>query len=69
MRKLLIFAVGMVLLVGGLWVLIQQLFFSPVIHFIAVASAGFFGFIGAYLLWEDFVAPRLADRSSERSDG
>lgn len=65
MRKFLTFAVGTVLLLGGLWVLIEQLFFSPVIHFLAVASAGFFGFIGAYLLWDDFVSPRLSDRGND----
>lgn len=59
MRKVILFVIAMAMIVGGLYVMIAQLFWSPVIFFMFVMGGGVLAFAGIYLLWEDFLAPLL----------
>jgi hypothetical protein len=65
MRKAILFVVAMAMIVGGLYVLIAQLFWSPVIFFKFVIGACAIASLGIYLLWDDFLAPMLGIEAKE----
>ncbi len=53
------------MLVGGLYAAVFELLFTRVIFFRFVAGAGCLAFAGGYLIWTDFVAPRLGIKTCE----
>jgi hypothetical protein len=60
---LLILATAM--LVGGLYAAIFELLFARVIFFRFVIGGGILAFAGAYLMWTDFIAPKLGIKTWE----
>jgi hypothetical protein len=56
-RKALLLVISVGLIAGGLYWLAVQLFFAPVLYARWLLSGALPVFIGAYLLWEDFIAP------------
>ena len=65
MRKLILFILSAAMLFGGLYLLIAKLLFDPFIRFRFVFGGAALAFAGAYLLWTDFVAPRLGIKTWE----
>jgi hypothetical protein len=65
MRKLLLLILSSAMLIGGLYAAAFELLFARVILFRLVAGAGCLAFAGGYLIWTDFVAPRLGIRTWE----
>jgi hypothetical protein len=59
MRKTILLVVASAMVVGGLYVVVAQFFWSPKIYFMFVFGAGAVAAVGLYLLWEDFIAPML----------
>ena len=59
LRRLSSFCFASTLFFGGLYVLVSLIFFSQRFYVLMPAASGFFSFIGAYWLWEDFVSPRF----------
>jgi hypothetical protein len=66
MRKVLLFVVAVAMLVGGLYWLAFELLVATRIHFLFVIASAMLMTLGAYLLWDDFMAPLFGIR---RSDG
>jgi hypothetical protein len=65
MRKLILFILSSAMLIGGLYVAIFELFFARIIYFWFVGGGGVLAFAGAYLMWTDFIAPRLGVKTWE----
>ncbi|MGV7214801.1 hypothetical protein [Bradyrhizobium sp. UFLA05-112] len=59
MRKVLVFALAIVMLLGGLYVAGLQLFFSSKIYLWFVIGGVTVATVGAHLLWTDILAPML----------
>ena len=59
MRKLILLVVATAMVVGGLYVVVAQLMWSPIIFFKFVIGGVALASVGIYLLWEDFLAPML----------
>jgi hypothetical protein len=59
MRKLLLLILSSAMLVGRRCAAVFGLLFDRAIFFRFVAGAGCLAFAGGYLIWTDFVAPRL----------
>ena len=59
MRKLLLFVMASAMLVGGLYVLVAELFLASKIFVWFVVAAPMLIWLGAYLLWTDFIAAPL----------
>jgi hypothetical protein len=74
MRKLLLLILSGAMLIGGLYLVIIELLFARVIYFRFVIGGFVIGgtvlvVMGAYLVWADFVAPRLGIKTWEDSQG
>ena len=65
MRKLILLVLASAMLIGGLYGAIFELFYSRIIFFRFVIGGGALAFIGAYLIWADFIAPRLGVKTWE----
>jgi hypothetical protein len=65
MRKLILFVLSSAMLIGGLYTAIFELFFARIIYFLFVFGGSVLAFAGAYLMWTDFIAPRLGIRTWE----
>jgi hypothetical protein len=53
------------ILLGGLLLFLDELLLASVISFRFVAAGGVLAFAGGYLLWTDFIAPRLGIKTWE----
>ena len=65
MRKFILLVLSSAMLLGGLSLLLDELLFASIIYFRFVAAGGVLAFAGGYLLWSDFVAPRLGIKTWE----
>jgi hypothetical protein len=65
MRKLLLLVLSSAMLLGGLYAAIFELLFAKIIFFRFVIGGTVLAFAGAYLIWSDFIAPRLGIKSWE----
>jgi len=65
MRKLILFILSGAMLIGGLYAAVFELLFARIIYFRFVFGGGVLAFAGAYLLWADFIAPRLGIKTWE----
>jgi hypothetical protein len=65
MRKLLLFVIAATMLVGGLYLLVGELFVASIIYFRYVIAGAMLATLGGYLLWTDFVAPLLGIKTAE----
>jgi hypothetical protein len=59
MRKLLIFIIATPLLLGGLYLLVAELFLVHRMFWRIILAASVLTAMGGYPLWMEFVAPRL----------
>ena len=65
MRRLLLFALSSVMLVGGLYLAIFELWFAHIAFFRFIVGGAVLAVVGAYLLWVDFIAPKLGVKTPE----
>jgi hypothetical protein len=65
MRRLLLFALSSAMLVGGLYLAIFELLFAHIVFFRFVMGGAVLAVVGAYLLWVDFIAPKLGIKTPE----
>lgn len=65
MRRLLLLTLSSAMLVGGLYTTIFELLFAHTIFFRFVIGGTALAVVGAYLLWVDFIAPRLGIKTPE----
>jgi hypothetical protein len=65
MRKLVLLILSSAMLVGGLYAALFELWFARVIFFRFVIGGAILTLVGAYLIWTDFIAPRLGIKTWE----
>jgi hypothetical protein len=65
MRKLILFILSGAMLIGGLYVAVFEVFFARLISYWFVFGGGVLAFAGAYLMWTDFIAPKLGIKTWE----
>jgi hypothetical protein len=65
MRRLVLFAFSIVMVIGGFWLIEHQLLFAERIYFRFLFAGVLPLTLGAYLLWVDFIAPALGIRAGE----
>jgi hypothetical protein len=53
------------MLVGGLYLVIFELLFAYIAFFRFVIGGAVLAVVGAYLLWVDFIAPKLGVKTPE----
>jgi hypothetical protein len=58
MRKLVLFILSSTMLIGGIYAAIFELLFARIIFFRFVIGGAILAFVGAYLMWTDFIAPK-----------
>jgi hypothetical protein len=62
MRKAVVFILGIAMVVGGLYVLAAQFFWSQYILGKFVLMGAFLATLGAALLWAEFIEPKLGNK-------
>jgi hypothetical protein len=62
MRKVSIFISSMVMLVAGLYLVVDELFWETKIFGVALVGGVALAALGAYLLWENFIGPMIASK-------
>jgi hypothetical protein len=67
MRKLLVLILSSGILIGGLYLIIIETFFAHIMYRRFVVGGAVLAVAGAYLIWVDFVAPRLGVKTWEDS--
>ncbi|HLG79599.1 MAG TPA: hypothetical protein VKY22_01180 [Bradyrhizobium sp.] len=65
MRKLILLALSSAMLLGGLYLLLDELLFPSIIYLRFVLAGGVLAFAGGYLLWTDFIARALGIKTWE----
>jgi hypothetical protein len=65
MRKLILLVLSSAMLIGGLYLAVFGLRFGGIIFFRLVVGGGLLVFAGGYLIWTDFIAPRLGVKTWE----
>lgn len=65
MRKLTLFILSSAMFIGGLYATIFELLFAHIIFFRFVIGGAILAFVGAYLMWADFIAPKLGMKTWE----
>jgi hypothetical protein len=65
MRKLVLLILSSAMLIGGLYATIFELLFARIIFFRFVIGGTILAFAGAYLIWTDFIAPKLGIKTWE----
>jgi hypothetical protein len=65
MRKLILVVLSSSMLIGGLYLIVLEVWFARIIYFRFVAGGGLLVFFGGYLIWADFIAPRLGIKTWE----
>src|SRR5262249_19937396 len=58
-RRIILFIMAALMIAGGGYVIVMQLFYAPFIYLRVVGGAGTLLALGAYLLWEDFIRPLI----------
>ena len=69
MRKLLLLILSGAMLFGGLYLVFIELMFAHAIYWRLVVGGTALAGLGGYLIWVDFVAPRLGIKTWEDSQG
>jgi hypothetical protein len=64
-RKFILLLLTGAMLAGGIYLVTFELLFAQVIFFRLMVGGGLLALAGGYLLWTDFVAPRLGIRTWE----
>jgi len=65
MRKLILLVLSSPMLMGGLYGVIFELWFARIIFFRFVIGGVLLAFFGAYLIWADFIAPKIGVKTWE----
>ncbi len=65
MRKFVLLVLSSAMLIGGLSGAVFELLFARIIFFRFVIGGAIVGFLGAYLIWTDFIAPKLGIKTWE----
>ena len=65
MRKLVLLVLACSMLIAGLSAFVFEAWFAKVIFFRFIIGGAVIAFAGAYLLWCDFIAPKLGIKSWE----
>lgn len=65
MRRLVLLILSSAMLIGGIYAAIFELLFARVIFFRFVIGGTILAFAGGYLMWTDFIAPRLGIKTWE----
>jgi hypothetical protein len=65
MRKLVLFILSFAMLMVGLYATVFELFFAGIISFVFFIGGILLAFVGAYLMWTDFIAPRFGIKTWE----
>jgi hypothetical protein len=65
MRKIILFVLSVALVLGGFYVVVFELLVSSAIYFRLFFVGAILILLGGYLLWTDFLAPRLGVRTWE----
>jgi len=65
MRKLVLLVLSGAMFLGGLSLLVGELLFASLTHRRFLVAGGVLAFAGGYLLWTDFIAPRLGIKTWE----
>lgn len=66
MRKLLLFVVSIAMIVGGIYWLADVLLHAERIYGRVLLAGAMLITVGSYLLWVDFIAPKLGIRTWEK---
>ncbi len=65
MRKLILLLLCGGMLIGGVYVILLEVLFARVIYVRFTIGGAVLAFAGAYLIWTDFIAPRLGIKTWE----
>ena len=65
MRRLIVFILSSAMLVAGLYIAIVELLFVHTVLYRFVIGGAMLAGMGAYLLWVDFIAPKLGVKTPE----
>ena len=65
MRKVLLFVLAAAMLGGGLYGVFFELEYAAHVFWRLVIGAGMLATFGGYLIWTDFIAPRLGIKTWE----
>jgi hypothetical protein len=65
MRKLILLVLSSVMLVSGAYIIVLDVLFAPAIFFRGAIVGAVLASVGAYLIWTDFIAPRLGIKTWE----
>ena len=65
MRKLILFVLASAMLLGGLYLIGLELWFARAIYLRFAIGGLLLAFFGGYLIWSDFIAPRLGVKTWE----
>jgi hypothetical protein len=65
MRQLILLVLSGAMLLGGLYLVLDEFLFASKIYFRFVGGGAVLAFAGGYLLWADFIAPRLGIKTWE----
>ena len=65
MRKVILFVSSAAMVLGGLYIVASELLVATAIYFRPLFVGAILILLGGYLLWTDFVAPRLGIRTWE----
>ncbi len=65
MRKLILLVIASAMLASGLYLTVLELLFARGIYFRFAIGGCLLAFFGGYLIWTDFIAPRLGIKTWE----
>jgi len=65
MRKLILLVFASVMLIGGLYAALSELLSPKITSYDVLFGGGIVALVGGYLIWTDFVAPRLGVKTWE----
>ena len=65
MRKFILLILASAMFVGGLSLLVEEFLLASRFHFRLILGGAGLVFAGGYLLWTDFIAPRLGVKTWE----
>ena len=65
MRKLMLLIISAAMIAGGMYFAIFELFYARIIFIWFIIGGVILAFLGAYLMWTDFIAPRLGIKTWE----
>jgi hypothetical protein len=65
MRKLILLILSSAMLIGGAYIIVLEVLFAGTIFFRGAIVGAVLASVGAYLIWTDFIAPRLGIKTWE----